>query len=203
MGQLLREFDLVRKGDLKICNQATPLHLAATNENTEVLEFLMPLLKLNNPKDKKGRTPLHYAAKYGQINSTKVIIPFLEARNPPDNYGWTPLHIASVQGNFEVFKIIASYVDNKNVKTFKSGDTPLHLAVLEGNMDIVEYLIHEISEQNPTNHIGLSSSQDAINELDNMIKFFFPSSEDKESEDYNEITTFYQNEEQRGNISRL
>ena len=102
-----------------------------------------------------------------------------------------------MQGNFEVFKMIASCLDNKNVKTFKSGDTPLHLAVLEGNMDIVEYLIHEISEQNPTYHIGLSPPQDAIDELNNMIKFFFPSSEDKESEDYNEITLLYQNEEQK------
>ena len=60
------------------CHQATPLHTAANSGSTDILEFLMPLLKFNHPKDKKGRTSLHYAAQSGQVEATKSIISLLK-----------------------------------------------------------------------------------------------------------------------------
>ena len=99
--------------DKNIGNQdeLTPLHLAAANGHTSVIEFILANEenrndKILNPECKKhfkigyaapvGFTPLHYAAHKGKLEAYRMIAQHLKDKNPASKFGATPLHDAAM-----------------------------------------------------------------------------------------------------------
>ena len=94
--------------------RTTPLHEAAENGHTEIVEFLVPLLgNETNPENSIGLTPLHLAAENGHINVVKLYAEVLENPNPGrtksnEFTGVTPMHYAASNGHLGIVEILAS-----------------------------------------------------------------------------------------------
>ena len=103
--------------DKNIGNQdeLTPLHLAAANGHTSVIEFILANTENKNPECKKhfrvgyaapvGFTPLHYAAHKGKLEAYRMIAQHLKDKNPASKFGATPLHDAAMAKGVCYFKV--------------------------------------------------------------------------------------------------
>ncbi len=147
----------------------TPLHVACTTQNAEVVEYLCKKIKeLNVPPQKlpDGRlvdpidmraneervTPLHLAVKF----STKEVIEILlrYGANPTtfsrEEEPQSPISVACVRGDLEMLKTLflaaVKILDERQVVELASpvsGTTPLQMASSFGHLNIVKFLIEE------------------------------------------------------------
>jgi ankyrin repeat protein len=73
----------------------TPLHLAASQQHTRVVQFLLKQGADLDRKGNQGNTPLHYAADAGSVDVVKILLQHgadLEVKN---DRGQTPLLVAA------------------------------------------------------------------------------------------------------------
>lgn len=89
---------------------AAPLHIAAWNGKTEIVEMLISAGANVNIVDKtrRGFTPLHYAARFGKANTAAVLIKHGAKLNAASNKG-TPLHVAIQHDKDDVVKLLKKY----------------------------------------------------------------------------------------------
>jgi ankyrin repeat protein len=76
----------------------TPLHWAAQNGPTEMVEFLLAHKADVNAKGDRGTTPLHMAQALGHLDTVKLLLANNAEVNARDNYGRTPLFVAAASG---------------------------------------------------------------------------------------------------------
>ncbi|KAG8002523.1 Ankyrin repeat and SAM domain-containing protein 1A [Nibea albiflora] len=137
----------------------TPLHHAALNGHSEVVEALLRNEALTNIADNKGCYPLHLAAWKGDEHIVKLLIhqgpshPKLNEQSSVDHKEFkrcgpfdpyinakTPLDLAALYGRLEVVKLLLSAHPNLLSCNTKK-HTPLHLASRNGHLSVVEVLL--------------------------------------------------------------
>ncbi|KAF7667000.1 hypothetical protein LDENG_00084400 [Lucifuga dentata] len=142
----------------------TPLHHAALNGHSEVVEVLLRNEALTNIADNKGCYPLHLAAWKGDQRIVRLLIhqgpshpklneqsslahkefkrcgPFDPYINAKNNDNETPLHCAAQYGHFEVVRMLLEELTDPTMRNNKF-ETPLDLAALYGRLEVVKLLL--------------------------------------------------------------
>jgi ankyrin repeat protein/WD40 repeat protein len=127
-GQFNEMYKLIQKDKsllkLKNLEGKTILHLAAQDDNLEVLTKLIKFKEGINEKDNNGETPLLRASLLGYTNLVKLLIKNGADVNLADTNGYTPLLIAQQSAYPEIEKIL---IDNGAIE--KGINTELILPV--------------------------------------------------------------------------
>ncbi|CAN9514340.1 unnamed protein product [Ophioblennius macclurei] len=157
----------IGKLDAKEHKGKTALLVAATANQSEILQDLLSLGADINACDVKGQTALHLAAQYGYPGVLQAILSSRSAFNlETRNFeGMTPLHCAAISHSATAKALsTAAGAADVNLQTkageklscvqmllnarasltsqeIKSNKTVLHLAVKEGNIELVRYLM--------------------------------------------------------------
>ncbi|KAM8829756.1 ankyrin repeat and SAM domain-containing protein 1A isoform 1-T1 [Synchiropus picturatus] len=142
----------------------TPLHHAALNGHSQVVELLLRNEALTNIADNKGCFPLHLAAWKGDQHIVKLLIhqgpshpklneqsslehkefkrcgPFDPYINAKNNDNETPLHCAAQYGHTQVVLLLLEELTDPTMRNNKF-ETPLDLAALYGRLDVVRLLL--------------------------------------------------------------
>uniref|UniRef100_A0A3B3Z290 Ankyrin repeat and sterile alpha motif domain containing 1A n=1 Tax=Poecilia mexicana TaxID=48701 RepID=A0A3B3Z290_9TELE len=121
----------------------TPLHHAALNGHSAVVEALLRNEALTNIADSKGCYPLHLAAWKGDERIVKLLIH--QGRSNPqineqNNDNETPLHCAAQYGHTQVVRLLLDELTDPTMRNYKF-ETPLDLAALYGRLEVVKLLL--------------------------------------------------------------
>ena len=166
--------------------QCSPLHLATSSGDLQLLQHIYEKSKDKNPKDTLGGTPYHSAAHHGSLEIFQFFMERAEDKNPKDDQGWTTLHYAAAEGHLEICKLICENASNLNSKCFDGGMTPLHQPAIEGYLEICKLLVLKIEDKNPSNRYGFTPLHAAAREgYLEIYKFIADRVEDKNPEDGN------------------
>eukprot|EP00903_Cladosiphon_okamuranus_P009090 g8688.t2 len=117
-----------------------PMHIAAINNNVEVMQVLMGAGADVDSRDKCGATPLIYAAKE---DNTKAVVALLKADASPDlkdSSGYTALHMAVLRPAGAVVEALIAAGASPGIGG-ERGHTPLHMACESDARDTVEALL--------------------------------------------------------------
>lgn len=131
------------KMDLPNESGETPLHLAAANGHSIVIEYIVTRIGAQylNTYNYKLSTPLMYAAYYGRLNITKY---FLDKLKIDSSYSESEkrdvLKMAVRGGNLSVLKYL---VEERNYTINETDEDLLVSSGLGGNVDLIKYLIFE------------------------------------------------------------
>uniref|UniRef100_A0A3Q3WSG8 Uncharacterized protein n=1 Tax=Mola mola TaxID=94237 RepID=A0A3Q3WSG8_MOLML len=121
----------------------SPLHHAALNGHSAVVEALLRNEALTNIADNKGCYPLHLAAWKGDEHIVKLLIhqgPSHPRLNEQNNDNETPLHCAAQYGHSGVVRILLEELTDPTMRNNKF-ETPLDLAALYGRLEVVKLLL--------------------------------------------------------------
>lgn len=119
--------------------QLTPIHGAARNGHTEVVQMLLGKQAIPHKPDAEKSTPLHKAAAAGDLGFDAAVALLMKGC-PPDKkdiYGATPFHTACFSG---AANLVKRYLSNDLLQTIEGGidavdddlQTGLHLACRSG-----------------------------------------------------------------------
>ena len=118
---------------------STPLHLAASQGNAEMLETLLEYNPNLEAKDRDGHTPLHLAALSGHLEALTLLHKKGADLNTTDSDLLTPLHHAALKGHANIAVYLCEsgvQVDAKN----RSGWTPLLFAIAGYHLRVAVFL---------------------------------------------------------------
>uniref|UniRef100_A0A7E4VBG3 Ion_trans domain-containing protein n=1 Tax=Panagrellus redivivus TaxID=6233 RepID=A0A7E4VBG3_PANRE len=122
-------------------DEKTPLHVAAENGQTAIVEALIDKFKSNiRARTRDGSTLLHIAALSGHADTA---LAFLKRGVPlymPNKRGALGLHSAAAAGFNDVVKMLIARGTNVDIRT-KDNYTALHVAVQSGKASVVETLL--------------------------------------------------------------
>ncbi|KAM9444851.1 ankyrin repeat and SAM domain-containing protein 1A isoform 3-T3 [Clarias gariepinus] len=144
-------------------NGYTPLHHAALNGHSEVVELLLKNDAVTNVADYKGCYPLHLAAWKGDQRIVRLLIhkgtsypklneqtldhrefkrcgPFDPYINAKNNDNETALHCAAQYGHSEVVRVLLEELTDPTMRNNRF-ETPLDLAALYGRLEVVKLLL--------------------------------------------------------------
>ncbi|XP_058265281.1 ankyrin repeat and SAM domain-containing protein 1A isoform X3 [Hemibagrus wyckioides] len=144
-------------------NGYTPLHHAALNGHSEVVELLLKNEAVTNVADNKGCYPLHLAAWKGDQRIVRLLIhkgtsypklneqtldhrefkrcgPFDPYINAKNNDNETALHCAAQYGHSDVVRVLLEELTDPTMRNNRF-ETPLDLAALYGRLEVVKLLL--------------------------------------------------------------
>ncbi|MHB9147797.1 MAG: ankyrin repeat domain-containing protein [Candidatus Amoebophilus sp.] len=152
--------------DLNIANNEgdTLLHLAASEEQPELVELLLNLGAHIDVKSKlSAYYPLHCAVENGHVEIVKLLIKNGADINVRSQYNSSPLHYAAGNGHVEIVKLL---IENGAVINARDLDneTPLHMAALYGHIKVAKLLVDKGANVNIKSIGGLTPAQIAIRE---------------------------------------
>ena len=137
--------------DVKVANRyaVTPLSLACTNGNTDIVNLL--LAKGADPETTLhgGETALMTAARTGKTGPVKALLARGAAVNAKDRKGQTALMWAAAEGHADVVALLLERGAEFR-KPLTSGFTPLLFAVREGRLEVVRVLLKAGADVNET-----------------------------------------------------
>ena len=147
----MRTVDLLLKNNANVgltTNEwSTPLHLAVSNDNQEILKSLITKYpELINLKDTYGWTILHFICKYNKVNTLQFVMKLKNTNmdfNAVNNAGHTPLHYAADRGHEKVVKLLLKNSEKLNIdinKKSSDGKTAKDIAMLKGKQTIVDLI---------------------------------------------------------------
>ncbi|XP_066949180.1 uncharacterized protein [Macrobrachium rosenbergii] len=121
-------------------NQLTPLHYAAKQGNTKVMDFLIRKKANINAKTNDNQQPLHFAALFGGKEGIEYLLgKGAEVNAQTTSLGLSPLHIAVANDHVDATQALIDNGAFINIKD-NNGLTPLHMAVA-GNGDAIDILL--------------------------------------------------------------
>ena len=137
-------------------NGWTVLHLAASNDQVEIFNYLLEHGADLYLKDQEGQTALHIAAQLNSLKICKLIVEIYNKGgvlvNSSANGRWgdgeTPLHTATRYGHTEIVEFILANVVDKNPVN-ENGDTPLSLAAKYEFMEIYRIICQHVKDPVP------------------------------------------------------
>jgi ankyrin repeat protein len=137
------ESTLQTKPDELGCRDArgwTPLHHAAFNGQTAIVQMLVAYGAVVDSTDKDGATPLHAAASSGHSEAVEFLLQKGARINALDHHGNTPLLYAEAAGNAEAVQMLLQHHASTEARGAK-GETPLCDAAMRGNADMIRLLV--------------------------------------------------------------
>ena len=140
-----------RKAELdhKDKNDQTIIHLAAKNNQDEVIEEILQSASddyMVNENDQFDNTPLHLASAAGYLETVKVLVKHNAQIDNKNEDEQTPLHMAANQGHSEVVEYIVQQDKNSVNDLDEDDNTALHLAAREKMTRTVEVLLEHGSD---------------------------------------------------------
>jgi len=165
----------------------TAAHLAATNEQIEVLRYLIDN-KINlNPEDRWGSTPLDDA----YVRGNKLIIEILEGNGAKkgenrlslETFQGLPSHVdatdggvdepvwAASRGSLDALERLVARGQRIDVADYDLR-TPLHLAASEGHLEVARYLLHHGHPLEPRDRWGNTPYDDAVRHSHEPVQTF-------------------------------
>ncbi|XP_023019599.2 histone-lysine N-methyltransferase EHMT2 [Leptinotarsa decemlineata] len=161
-----------QKGFLKVCHllvssslevddfdkeQNTPLMLAVSSNNNDVVQYLVRTGASITIKGTDGMTPLHVAAKCGNLGACKILLQagatIKNYVNCQDDGGWTPLVWACENGYGEVADLLINKGADPLLRDVEHNEA-LHWASFSGSSHIVELLLNKGCNVNTVNAHG-------------------------------------------------
>lgn len=134
----------------------TPLHLAAENNNTEIVAYLAGAGAALNAQDKEGATPLHAAVAAGSFDAAQRLLALGADPLIRNNQIETPLHLAARRGDAALTDLLLAEAEVRRTvnefKTYADGFTPLMTAAKKGHAAIVEKLAAVGGDVNQTDN---------------------------------------------------
>ncbi len=119
---------------------STPLHSAAFNGQTKMIQILVAHGAAVDATDNDGATPLHAAAFSGYPGAIEVLLESGARINALDHHGDTPLQDAAAAGSAPATDVLLKHHAAIEERS-KKGDTPLNNAALRGHVDVVRLLL--------------------------------------------------------------
>ena len=121
---------------------STPLHVAASKMDEEVIQLLIESSTNIDLRNNTGRTALHEASQRGQPDIIQLILNNGADVDAPNNEGSTPLHLA-ISGASQPAapaRLLLKHGASATVRNEK-GQTALHRASQRGLSDIVQLIL--------------------------------------------------------------
>ncbi|XP_048242568.1 serine/threonine-protein phosphatase 6 regulatory ankyrin repeat subunit B-like isoform X4 [Haliotis rufescens] len=123
----------------------TPMHVAATYRQVDIMDFLLDNGAEITQEDKEGSIPLHYACSTGCLEMVNLliakgkseIVTMVEKKAMGGN---TCLHIAIENGHEGIIQKLLQN-DSKVLVARDDGMLPVHLAVISGNLNVVKSIV--------------------------------------------------------------
>uniref|UniRef100_A0A674NC53 Ankyrin repeat domain 27 n=1 Tax=Takifugu rubripes TaxID=31033 RepID=A0A674NC53_TAKRU len=143
----------------------TPLHVAATCGQSQLIDLLVCKGASVNATDYHGLTPLHLACQHGYQGVTLLLLHHKANTDAQDNSGNSPLILACMYGHEDCVKALVYYdiqtchLDLQNDK----GDTALHTAARWGYEGIIQVLLENRANIHIVNKNKDSPLQCALN----------------------------------------
>ncbi len=133
----------------------TPLHIAVSKQNADIIDALLNKNANVNAGDKTGETPLHIAVLMKNSDIVKKLLEKGAIVDVLDRDNRTPLHHAVSTNNSENVKMLLE--KGASVKVLdKDGETPLHMASKNKNDDIITQLLDKGAQVNLKDSVGKS-----------------------------------------------
>jgi uncharacterized protein len=130
----------VIKSNIKFTKQNSPLGLASSLGNIEIVQILVDAGCKVEWGGALESSPLCLAAEAGSSEVVKFLIERKANLNSKDENGFTPLMIAAALGNLEIVKLLVEANAKVNIKS-EHGDFALMSALENGHHEIYEYLL--------------------------------------------------------------
>ena len=127
-------------------NGDTPLHLAATKGNSEVVLLLLENeAEVDAVATDSGRTSLHYAASLGHVELCELLVRHGADPDAQTTRLETPLHLAVANGHSGVVELLLKYHARTDLRD-TNGMTPLQQAETVNKREIVTLIKQHLSE---------------------------------------------------------
>ena len=117
----------------KNSNNETPLHIASTISDPQIVQMLILKGALLEEKDKEGETPLHKATMSRSLSKIEMLIDNNADLSAVNKYGETPLHLAARNADIKSVELLLNQNDIEIDKKDTEGNTPLSLAIEQMN----------------------------------------------------------------------
>ncbi|XP_067678954.1 poly [ADP-ribose] polymerase tankyrase-like isoform X2 [Haliotis asinina] len=145
----------VKRG-IKLVKKITPIHIAACNPNTALLDQLLVMEPDFNIADTSKRRPIHFAAGCESTAPLEYLVGRGANMYDCDHNGETPLHFAVRANRIENVKYLLQQAKNSMSdddpiflrfgvgglnRPNKASYTPMHMATAKGYLSIVEVLV--------------------------------------------------------------
>ncbi|KAF8565633.1 hypothetical protein P879_06066 [Paragonimus westermani] len=130
------DFDPQLLINLTDCEGCSPLHMAVSSGNLELVKICLLQRADLLAKDLTGQIPLHFACARGDLDCVQLLTEFRPRLKPrmirePNNDGRTPMHVAAMHNRIEVIEYLVSQGAELNPFDHKRL-TPLLLACSKG-----------------------------------------------------------------------
>jgi len=116
----------------------TPLHLAAENDDFEIIRILMENHANPNLKNRIGLAPIHILAMHGRIQALELLLNFenvdVEVKN---NLGETPLVLAERYRQIACMNILRNHISAQKLKIGKPNEIKINFLQAIKEMDVV------------------------------------------------------------------
>ena len=139
LGQIQLLVPIMKNPNAPVIGQVTPIFIAATKGNTEIVKILAPFTPDPNLPFHFNKSPLHCAVKNEHLEIVKILAHLTADPNPSNTNGWTPIHEAALRGNIEIANFLAPLAI-KPITASAGGWTPLHHAILQENAEMIRIL---------------------------------------------------------------
>jgi ankyrin repeat protein len=139
----------------------TPLHNAAFNGQTKLIQILVEHGDAVDATDKEGATPLHAAAFAGHPDAIEVLLQSGARINALDRHGDTPLDYAAAAGSSAATDVLLRHHAATEERGSK-GDTPLNSAAVRGYTDVVRLLVEHGANVESRDNQGFTPLSSAV-----------------------------------------
>lgn len=124
----------------------TPLHVAANEGDTEMVQGLISMGASSGLRDSAGATALFNAAWYGHADISRLLLLSGADVLSRNRSGENPLYIAALRGHTSVVKVLLSHCKANNIswqsaEIYGDGWTPLMAAAVADRQDVAKVLL--------------------------------------------------------------
>ena len=133
-----------------------PIHVAARNGDTAMLEVLLKYGAIIDPEDRKREKPIHLASIKGHIDAARFLIDNGSNVNEKGHAGKTPMHYASFFGHIELVKMYIQHGGQIEARADYLGTSLLTSVTHSTSNETVLFLIKSGANVHAQNPEGMS-----------------------------------------------